>query len=184
MHYSDQFLPQYQFREQHQRQIPATPQCVIIAAEHYRPEQDPFFRKMIQLREWPQRLLERTGCRPTSGHPPFSMDNFTLLERSHNFQLAYGLMGRFWEAGYGLTPVADIDFFTDTHLPGTARLLLTFQALPIDAQVSVLITETRVFCPDSASLKAFTPYWYLIRPVSGMIRRRMLSAIARNVTGG
>lgn len=182
MQYSDRWLPQYQFHEQHQRRIPASAERVISAAESYRPEQDPFFRKMIGLREWPQRLLEQLGRRPPSGQPPFSMDNFTLLERSDHCQLAYGLMGKFWETDYGLIPVEDNDFFTHTRQPGTSRLLLTFQARQIDSQVSELITETRVFCPDSASLKAFTPYWYLIRPVSGIIRRRMLSSIARNVT--
>ncbi len=184
MHYSDKFLPEYQFREQHQRRICASADRLISEAEHYRPEQDPFFRKMIGLREWPQRLLQRFGQRPASGQPPFSLNNFTLLERTADYQLAYGLMGKFWQAGYGLTPIDDADYFSRVRLPATASLLLTYQARQIDEHFSELITETRVFCPDAASLRAFTPYWYLIRPVSGLIRRRMLSGIARNVTGG
>ena len=32
---------------------------------------------------------------------------------------------------------------------------------------------------DAAALRSFRPYWYLIRPVSGMIRRRMLRTIAQ-----
>jgi hypothetical protein len=43
--------------------------------------------------------------------------------------------------------------------------------------LTLLVTETRVFCPDRASLLKFTPYWLLIRPVSGLIRRRILSSI-------
>ncbi len=40
---------------------------------------------------------------------------------------------------------------------------------------AVLATETRVFCPDRASRRRFTPY--LIRPFSGLIRHRILSVI-------
>ncbi|WP_201742261.1 hypothetical protein [Mangrovicoccus ximenensis] len=41
------------------------------------------------------------------------------------------------------------------------------------------MTETRVFCLDRAAERAFAPYWYLIRPVSGLIRRRLLAMAAR-----
>ncbi|WP_182419867.1 hypothetical protein [Bartonella sp. HY038] len=40
-----------------------------------------------------------------------------------------------------------------------------------------LQTKTRVFCPDGESRRRFAPYWYFIRPVSGLIRKRMLKAI-------
>ncbi len=184
MYYPDNFLPEYQFREQHRRRIHANAHLLISAAENYRPEQDPFFRKMIGLRELPQRLLEKLGQRPAGGAPPFSMNNFTLLERTADCKLAYGLMGKFWKAGYGLISIDDTTQFTHTRLPGTARLLLTYEVRQIDEQCSELITETRVYCPDAQSLRSFTPYWYLIRPISGVIRRRMLSAIDRSVTGG
>jgi hypothetical protein len=42
----------------------------------------------------------------------------------------------------------------------------------------MLHTQTRVFCTDEASLRRFRPYWLLIRPVSGLIRRRLLARIA------
>jgi hypothetical protein len=34
-----------------------------------------------------------------------------------------------------------------------------------------------VYCPDRYSLLMFTPYWLAIRPVSGVLRRRMLRTI-------
>ena len=40
-----------------------------------------------------------------------------------------------------------------------------------------LLTETRVWCTDRAALLRFTPYWYLIRPVSGLIRHRLLARV-------
>ena len=32
---------------------------------------------------------------------------------------------------------------------------------------------------DGSALRSFTPYWWLIRPVSGLIRRRLLTRIHR-----
>lgn len=42
---------------------------------------------------------------------------------------------------------------------------------------AILSTETRIVCADRSAQRHFAPYWYLIRPVSGVIRRRMLRAI-------
>ncbi|WP_306301746.1 phospholipase D-like domain-containing protein [Komagataeibacter kakiaceti] len=46
------------------------------------------------------------------------------------------------------------------------------------------MTETRVFCPTPAVLWRFAPYWYLIRPVSGLIRQRMLAMLRRQAEQG
>ncbi|GBQ91148.1 hypothetical protein AA23498_1096 [Acetobacter nitrogenifigens DSM 23921 = NBRC 105050] len=40
-----------------------------------------------------------------------------------------------------------------------------------------LVTETRVFCVTNRVKRRFTPYWFLMCPVSGLIRRRMFTAI-------
>ena len=59
-----------------------------------------------------------------------------------------------------------------------ARLALNFSVAQTD-QGQTLTTQTRVFCPDDESLRRFRPYWLLIRPASGFIRRRLLQRIAR-----
>lgn len=33
------------------------------------------------------------------------------------------------------------------------------------------------FCNNRASMLRFTPYWWFVRPVSGLIRRRLLKRI-------
>jgi hypothetical protein len=42
-----------------------------------------------------------------------------------------------------------------------------------------LTTETRVLLTDDGSRRAFRRYWLVIRPFSGVIRRRWLAAIVR-----
>lgn len=167
----DDFLPQFQFREIHRRRIRAGAAPVMEAVMGYRPESDPVFRTAIALRELPLRLLRRR-------RPPFGLDDFTLLGREGDGELVYGLAGRFWRADYGLIPIADAGAWHACTAEGTARLALGFRVAAHDPGVE-LVTETRIFCHDPAGLRRLRPYWYLIRPVSGLIRRRILSSIAR-----
>lgn len=107
------------------------------------------------------------------------MHAFNLLAREDD-QVAYGLIGRFWRSDFGLQPCPDGEAFRSFTQPGIARLLLTFRC-ETTVDTTRLLTETRVHCPDLASRLAFTPYWLAIRPVSGLIRRRMLNSIRARV---
>ncbi|MNY57193.1 hypothetical protein D3C86_1933640 [compost metagenome] len=88
-----------------------------------------------------------------------------------------GLAGKFWQTDYGQARIADGPAFLAFDAPGAAKLVLSFVAEPLDDTHTRLVTETRVFCLDAEARRRFAPYWYLIRPVSGLIRRRMLVAI-------
>ena len=45
--------------------------------------------------------------------------------------------------------------------------------------VTLLATETRVLCLDTASRRRFRLYWTLIGPFSGLIRKDILRSIKR-----
>ncbi|WP_457882534.1 hypothetical protein [Pseudomonas aeruginosa] len=90
------------------------------------------------------------------------------------------LAGRFWRADFALERIADGEHFRCYDQPGVAKLVLCFRCTP-SASGTLLHTETRVFCPDRASRLRFTPYWLAIRPVSGLIRRRLLAGIERRL---
>ncbi|MGP2981916.1 hypothetical protein ACTVNF_06730 [Serratia ureilytica] len=168
----NKYLGQYQFSERHTIVITAPQSRVLDAVAAYDPKRDRFFRSMIALRELPARLMPRDKPRP----PPFGLHNFCLLEQDET-ALVYGLIGRFWQAEYGLVKVDDGADFQAFAQPGVAKLALGYAASPLEGERCRLVTETRIFCPDSASRRRFTPYWYAIRLVSGLIRRRMLRAI-------
>lgn len=176
---ADDYLPHFQFSERHARHVPALPPQVMAAVRRYRPEQDAFFRRMIALRELPARLRHRWQAPTQPMAAPFGLDNFTLLAEHRDGELAYGLIGRFWAPDYGLVSCRDGHAFRAFAEPGVARLLLTFTAQQTGSGTR-LATEMRICCSDRASLLRFAPYWYLIRPVSGLIRRRILSAISRD----
>jgi hypothetical protein len=168
----DEFLPAYQFSERHSRRVASDPLTILDAVASYRPDADPLFKVMIGLREFPMRLLRRSADAPR----PFGLHNFTLLGRTEEATV-YGLIGQFWKMDYGLHPLADGDAFKAFRQQGIAKLVLGFAVQRQPDGLTLLATETRVYCPDRASRLKFTPYWLLIRPVSGLIRRRILSSI-------
>ncbi|OKB68560.1 hypothetical protein BHU62_00505 [Serratia marcescens] len=168
----NKYLGQYQFAERHEIAIAAPRSRIMAAVAAYDPKHDRFFRSMIALRELPARLIPRQTPSP----PPFGLHNFCLLEQNEAARV-YGLIGRFWQAEYGLEKVADGPGFLAFAQPGVAKLALGYVVSPLQDGRCRLVTETRIFCPDDASRRRFTPYWYTIRLVSGLIRRRMLHAI-------
>ncbi|MGK8299756.1 hypothetical protein [Pseudomonas aeruginosa] len=89
-----------------------------------------------------------------------------------------------WSAASGAPTspwnASDGEHFRCYDQPGVAKLVLCFRCTP-SASGTLLHTETRVFCPDRASRLRFTPYWLAIRPVSGLIRRRLLAGIERRL---
>ncbi|SDM46029.1 hypothetical protein SAMN05216360_102156 [Methylobacterium phyllostachyos] len=171
----DRYCPTYQFSEVHACDVAAEPAAILNGVAAYRPASDRFFRLMIGLRELPMRALGR----PDMARAPFGLHDFTLLDRSES-EIVYGLIGRFWRPGYGLEPVADGAAFLRFDAPQVAKLALAFEARPGPDGRTQLVTETRVSCASRAARLKFTPYWLLIRPVSGLVRQRMLAAIKRD----
>ena len=112
----------------------------------------------------------------------FGLQDFVLLGRQGDQALAYGLAGRFWEPGYGLQPLADAAAFQAYAEPGAAKLVLAFEAhseMGNNGKQTQLTTLTRVACGSDAARRRLAAYWLLIRPVSGLIRRRILADIRR-----
>ena len=168
----DRYLPTYQFSETHSCLVAAEPAAILDSVVAYRPESDRLFRLMIGLRELPMRLLGK----PEAKRAPFGFHDFTLLDRSES-EIVYGLIGRFWRPDYGLEAVADGAAFLAFDAAHVARLALAFTARRDADGRTRLVTETRVSCASRAARLKFTPYWLLIRPVSGLVRRRTLASI-------
>lgn len=116
-----QCLPTHHFSEHHSLPVNASPDRVMAAAAAYRPDHDPFFRCMIALREAPMRLSNLSGLSgiaaaigrkrrqaqtPQPPRAPFGLQDFTQIAQRGD-ELVYGLVGRFWQAGYGLVPQPD-----------------------------------------------------------------------------
>ena len=172
-------LPEWQFAERHALVLdgvsPARAYASIVPGLS---ADDPLIARAIALREAPGRLLRTFGLsRNTLPTRPFGFHSFALLGEVPGREVAFGLAGRFWQMDYGLRRIADsAAFMAMTDQP---RLVLNVCVEPLDGQGCRLVTHTRVHCPDEAQRRRFAPYWVLIRPVSGLIRGRLLRRIAR-----
>jgi len=98
-------------------------------------------------------------------------------------EIVLGVRGKFWRPTGNLLPF-DRDSFTSAVRPGLARAVWNFSIKESTAGETVLSTETRVMCGDSASRRKFRMYWFFVRPFSGLIRRIMLSAVRQEVGSG
>ena len=168
------YLPRYQFAEEHSLYVAAPPARVLDAAGRPDVVDDTFARRLIALREMPNRLAGRLGFASTlQQRPAFGLADFTPLGRDSDHELAFGLAGRFWQSDYGLVALPDAAAFEALDPTGLAKLVLNFTAQP-EGSGTRLTTHTRIWCGDEAARRRFNMYWLLIRPARGLIRRRLL----------
>ncbi len=179
MAWIDDWLPTWQFEEVHHIRSRAAPGALLDAAAAYDPADDALINTALRLREAPARLASRLGGRSAlAQRPRFGLADFLPLGRDGDAALAYGLAGRFWEPGYGLQPLADAAAYRAFAQPDAAKLLLGFVVRQA-AGVCTLTTLTRVHCGSEPARSRLAAYWLLIRPVSGLIRRRILADVRR-----
>jgi hypothetical protein len=175
----EKFLPHYQFIERHQTTVRCKPGELLDIIQAFEPPPDRLTNIALSARQLPAKLLHLvTGSRRPSP-APFTAENFSPLGRDGDREIVGGLVGKFWNVwrpDFGLLAIDGPADFVDANPPRTAKLVLGFLAEQV-GEVTLLTTETRVYCPDRYSLIMFTPYWLAIRPFSGLLRRRMLNAI-------
>lgn len=174
----NQLLPEWQFGEEHSLQLDSvTPGQAFASIIPSLSSEDPWIQRSIALREVPGRLLRRLGLSGNSlPRQAFGPHSFTLLGQTPDQEVAFGLAGEFWRLDYGLHPISDAAaFVAKLNVP---RLVLNVCVETMGRSGCRLVTHTRVYCPTDAQRRRFAPYWYAIRPVSGLIRQRLLQRIA------
>jgi hypothetical protein len=164
----DDFLPAYEFSEQHSLAINAPPGRIDAAFREVAIADIPLARVLW----WIRRLGRPYGdtSRPFIGGDLPGV----VLEDVPQEGIVLGLTGQFWRL-LGGEP--------DPQRPTTPEEFLAY-ARPdackavIDFRVGEkrLSTETRVHVPDSASRRKFRRYWRVVRPFSGLIRILLLRA--------
>jgi hypothetical protein len=174
----DKYLPAFQFSERHQLLVENPAACLLDAVTLAGTIDDPWVRIFIWLRELPGRFIGTLGGdNALENRPAFGLSDFTLLGRDSDREIAFGLIGRFWQSDYGLVAINGPADFASFNAPGVPKLVLNFVVEPMDGGRARLRTETRVFCNDRKSFIRFLPYWWIIRPVSGLMRHRLLRRI-------
>jgi hypothetical protein len=176
-----EFLPHYQFIERHQTTVHCGPGELLDIIRSFEPPPDRLTNILLSARQLPARCLHWMTRSQRPPPAPFTAANFSPLGRDGDREIVGGLVGRFWNVwrpDFGLLAIKSPAEFLACNPPKTAKLVIGFSAEQI-GEATRLTTETRVYCPDRYSLIMFTPYWLVIRPISGLLRRRTLDAIRR-----
>ena len=171
-------LPKWEYAEAHHLDVPdLAPAQIGPHIDSALRAPDRWFDFAIGLRELPGRMAQRLSGRLADlPETRFGLHRFTPLGPADGNERLYGLVGRFWRLDYGLMDIGDLS--TYLAVTGQPKLALDVRALPDGRGGSRLETRTRIHCPTPSLRRQFAPYWVLIRPVSGAIRRRMLGKIA------
>ncbi len=159
----DQVLPTWHWNERHQRTLPVGPTEAVSAFLASPAAPDRAVGALFRLRGL------RTGA---TIEDAMARMGFQELHRSPT-EVVLGAVGTPWRPGGGIRPFAAGE-------PGTVRIAMNVRAEGT-AEGCVLSTETRIAAVDDAARRAFGRYWRLVRPFSGLIRRRWLAAAERTV---
>jgi len=98
------------------------------------------------------------------------------------YEVVFGVEGKFWRPAGNLSPFRR-EAFDRPPPAGTCHAYWNFLVQPTSDGKTELYTETRIRAGDPASRRKFRAYWFLVRPFSGLIRLRMLRAVARVCRG-
>ena len=181
----DQYLPRFDVRETHRIRVRASPDATWAALRRADLARSPLVGALLVIRALPAALASgRAGLerlrRESVRHvtlDSFVGEGFRILEERPLEELLIGLEGRFWRPTGDLCTPSPDTFARATPPPGTARAVWNFTLRVIGPAECELVTETRVLCADATARRRFLPYWWLIRPGSGLIRRALLTSI-------
>lgn len=167
----DRYLPVYDFREYHDRNIEGEIDRVYDIVRNFRFANSRVTELLLRLRGFSSGRLSLQNVLDAG---------FLLLEERTNDEIVLGLAGKFWTPSgclQRLTP----DEFRNFRTEGFARAAWNFRFVPGRIGTTRLSTETRTLCHDPKSKKLFSFYWFFIRPFSGVIRREMLRSIQQSL---
>ena len=173
----DEYLPRFDVVARHAIVVRAGPARVWAVLRTADLGRSPFVAVLLAVRG-----LGRRRRGPLTLETLLAAGAFTQLDERPEHELLIGLEGQFWRPR-PVVHTTDARRFREPLGAGLARAAWDFRLEPLGEETTRLSTETRVCCADGAARRRFRPYWLLVRPGSGLIRRAMLGAIRRAAEG-
>jgi hypothetical protein len=177
----DQFLPTYQFHEQHTLHVNAPRERVYAAIKSVSAGEIHGFRALTWIRRFGRPLPP--GILNAPEHQPIlevaTSTSFLLLADEPGRELVLGTAVAAppgWSPAKRPTPE---DFEAARNITGFALGAVNFTVEDDGPNASLVTTETRVYATDPAVQRRFGTYWHVIYPGSAFLRRMWLLAIRR-----
>jgi hypothetical protein len=181
----ESFAPKPDAVESHRIEIAASREAVYQALWTTDLGRSPIVKGLMTLRSLPEPLFHPD--RQRQALPKLTLDTiidagFGRLAEEPGREIVLGVTGRFWRPTSNILPF-NPDHFHGPVPPGLARAVWNFMVQETDTGRTLLSTETRVVCGDTASRMKFRAYWLIVKPFSGLIRLVMLRAVRRACEG-
>lgn len=165
----NKYLPVFHFSEKHSITISSDPERISAVMEKYDLGQSRLIRLLFWLRGMPATNVSIKSL--TRG-------GFIELDRVRDEEIVIGLIGQFWKSNGNLQRFEPLQF-SDFNRAKFLKAVWNFHIDRVDEGISILSTETRVYCTDEFSRKRFRFYWLIVKPFSGLIRKEILRNIKK-----
>lgn len=141
----------------------------------------PLLDAAMWVRQMPSRLVGRPAAPPPRlvVGDGLGMPGWLVLGERVGREIAFGAVGRFWQAVIEWRDV-DADDFARFTEPGWGKIAANFSVQPYGSNKTVLSYECRTATTDPESRRRFARYWWLIRPVVAHILRATLRQIKKD----
>ena len=174
----EEFAPVYEFSETHRILIRATRSRIYRSIKEVTPGEITLFRALTWIRRFgkarPESILNAPRDEPIL--EVATRTGFLLLAEDLDRELVIGIV--VISPGGVKRPVTPGQF-KGLAIPGVAKAVMNFRIEDASEGACFVFTATRVHATDAAARRRFAPYWTVIRPGSGFIRRMWLRAIKR-----
>ena len=160
----DQYLPQYTFNECHEIVVNAPIENVYHVAKDFDLSKSKIITFLFKLRGLPTKRLNLQN---------FIEDiEFTNLEENYPYENLIG----FW-ARAKIAKIPSYEDFSNNSISPWLKVVWNFQFEALAKCKTRVRTETRVLCVAPVTRFTFGLYWAIIKPFSGLIRKKMLKII-------
>lgn len=196
----NEMLPSFDMTEVHTIEVAAPPGVVFSAMKSVRlDEMSRAVRLLLSLRSLPEKMVGREGMAAVPAAKPLlscMLDNgFVLLGEEEEREIAFGRIvpasiGRVWKTSSTLdVPLSGAGEFLAFQNPDYIKVAANLTMEPCEIRrprqgssiaresITVVRTESRCLALSRHALREFLPYWRIIRPFSGLIRRLWLRGI-------
>ena len=174
----DEWMPVWQFDEQHLIHVDASSEKVFEAIHAVRADEIFLFRTLIAIRRCgrpgPESIMNAPESKPLLDVA--TQTTFIYLADDAPREIVVGTVisaPRGIHAPAKLTP----EVFRKTLPPGVVLATMNYLVVPDAGGGSTVSTETRVHGNSADSVRRFAVYWRIIHPGSDIIRRTWLRTI-------
>jgi hypothetical protein len=163
----DKYLPKYSFNEYHETTINGPIEEVYETAKNFDLSKSHLIKWLFKVRGLPTKRMHLQDFISDIG--------FSTIEENIPVENLIG----FW-ARYKIEPILNPDDFIKNTISARIKVVWNFYLEKLDSNQVRLSTETRVLCITPSAKVTFGLYWMIIKPFSGVIRKKMLRIIKQS----